>query len=179
LVLDLVKSWANDIAHWNLTKSRKALFELMASKRTMLLAHLTQAFGKGVSISGIDPAEAFEVHSIRSSIRNDVEGTRRFQWNIELTQRLPQFLDPLEERDPDAEPDYYFRGGSTLVVDAETGKVRYSIRKPLTGRRKERQLRYFLEEGNQSLAATYFGGVASEDNEPFAMLHRFQEDMQP
>src|SRR4029077_14465359 len=83
VVLDLVKSWAGDIAHWNLTKSRKALFELMASKRTMLHAHLSQAFGKGVSISGIDPAGSFEVHSIRPSIRTDVEGTRRFQWNIE------------------------------------------------------------------------------------------------
>jgi hypothetical protein len=179
VVLDLIKSWAGDIAHWNLTKSRKALFELMASKRGMLHNHLEQAFAKGVAIRGIDPANAFEVHSLRPSIRTDVEGARRFQWNIELTQRLPQFLDPPEERHPNAEPDYYFRGGSTLVVDAETGKVRYSIRKPLTERRKERQRRYFLEEGNQSLAATYFGGVASEDNEPFAMLHRFQEEMQP
>ena len=51
--------------------------------------------------------------------------------------------------------------------------MRYSIRKPLTERRKARQLRYFLEEGNESLAATYFGGVASEKSEPFAMLHRF------
>ena len=173
VVLALIKNWSSDVANWNLTKSRKALFDLMTAKRKMLHAYLKQAFARGVSIKGIDPASDFEVHSIRPSIRTDVEGTGRFQWNIELTQRLAQFLDPPDEREPEAPPDYYFRGGSTLVVDAETGKVRYSIRKPLTERRKARQLRYFLEEGNESLAATYFGGVASEKSEPFAMLHRF------
>jgi hypothetical protein len=173
VVLALVKKWSGDVAHWNLTRSRQALFDLMTTKRKMLHTHLKQAFARGIAISGIDPASAFEVHSIRPSIRTDVEGTRRFQWNIELTQRLPQFLDPPDQREPGAQPDYFFRGGSTLVVDAETGKVRYSIRKPLSERRKARQLRYFLEEGNEGLAATYFGGVASETSEPFAMLHRF------
>jgi hypothetical protein len=168
VVLELVKQWSGDVAHWNLTRSRKALFDLMAAKRRTLHEHLKHAFARGVSISGIDPKNTFEVHSIRPSIRTDVEGARRFQWNIELTQRLPQFIDPFEAR----EPDYFFRGGCTLVVDAETGKVRYSIRKPLNERRKARQLRYFLEEGNESLAATYFGGIASENAEPFAMLHR-------
>ena len=55
-----------------------------------------------------------------------MQGVRHFQWNIELTQRVPEFLDPPEERAPDAEPDYYFRGGTTLIVDAETGRVRYA-----------------------------------------------------
>jgi hypothetical protein len=86
---------------------------------------------------------------------------------------------PPEGRAPDAAPDYYFQGGSTLIVDALTGKVRYSIRKPLNEARKARQHRYFLEEASQDLAATYFGRVVSEDNEPFAMLHRFGDGVQP
>jgi hypothetical protein len=179
VVLEFVKTWAADIAEWNLTRSREALFNLVAEKRAALHVNLTAAFARGTVISGIDPGLAFEVHSIRPSIRTDVEGVRYFQWNIELTQRLPQYLDPPEERDPNAAPDYYFRGGCTLIVDAETGKVRYAIRKPLNDRRKERQRRYFVEEGNRNLAATYFGGIAREDNEPFAMLHRFGEEMQP
>jgi hypothetical protein len=90
---------------------------------------------------------------------------------IELTQRIPQHLDPAVAHEG-AKPDYYFRGGCTLLVDAETGKVRYSIKKPLDEARKERQQRYLVDEGNQGLAATYFGGPTSEENEPFAMLHR-------
>jgi hypothetical protein len=179
VVLWVVKDWVGDIAHWNLTKSRRDLFELMAKKRAALHVYLESAFKRGVTIKGIDPALRFEVHSIRPSIRNDIEGGRHFQWNIELTQREGQFLDAPEPGEPEAKPDYYVRGGCTLVVDAESGKVRYAIRKPLTASRKEQQRRYFVEEGNQSLAATYFGGVASEDNEPFAMLHRFGEETQP
>jgi hypothetical protein len=51
--------------------------------------------------------------------------------------------------------------------------VRYSVKKPLNDARKERQRRYLLEEGNESLAATYFGDAMTVGNEPFAMLHRF------
>ncbi|HUE86529.1 MAG TPA: hypothetical protein VMO26_10665 [Vicinamibacterales bacterium] len=179
VVLAFVKAWVGDIAHWNLTKSRRALFDLMAVKRAALHQYLQDAFDRGTAISGIDPTMTFEVHSIRPSIRNGAEGTRHFQWNIELTQRVPQFLDQSELRQAGAAPDYYFRGGCTLIVDAETGKVRYSIKKPLNERRKERQRRYFVEEANQNLAATYFGGIASEENEPFAMLHRFGAEVPP
>ena len=51
--------------------------------------------------------------------------------------------------------------------------MRYSVKKPLNDARKERQRRYLLEEGNESLAATYFGDAMTEGDEPFAMLHRF------
>ncbi len=91
---------------------------------------------------------------------------------IELTQRIPQFLDSEDSRGDDPEPDYYFRGGCTLVVDAETAKVRYSIKKRLDEQRREKQRRFLLEDGNETLAATYLGGVGRDHNEPFAMLHR-------
>ena len=89
-----------------------------------------------------------------------------------LTEPVPEFVDPDEPPGDDRQPDYYFRGGCTLVVDAETGKVRYSVKKRLNEARRERQRRYLLEEGNESLAATYFGGVGRDTSEPFAMLHR-------
>jgi len=174
VVLNMVKGWAADIADWNLSKSRKSLFELMTTKRAELHEYLKHKLKKESAVlSGIDPRLKFEVHSIRPSIRTDWEGRLRFQWVIDLTQRIPQFLDSRAGKKKDATPSYYFRGGCTLLVDAETGKVRYSIQKRLDDDRRERQRRYLIEEGNESLAATYFGGVASERNEPFAMLHRF------
>jgi hypothetical protein len=143
----------------------------MKKKRAALHIYLQARMKREDSItSGIDPTKNFEVHSIRPSFRADWEGRPRFQWIIELTQRIGE-TDP-EFPGKDGEPDYYFRGGTTLVVDAEKGRVRYSIKKPLNDPRRERQRQFYLEEGNESLAATYFGGVGRDHSEPFAMLHR-------
>ena len=173
VVLSLVRDWAPDIASWNLTKDRKKLYELMRKKRAALHSYLKARLKKEAAItSGIDPAWSFEVHSIRPSFRTDWEGRPRFQWVIELTQRVPEYDHPDGSVEDGQEPDYYFRGGCTLVVDVETGKVRYSIKKRLDDARRERQRRYLLEDGNETLAATYFGGIGREQNEPFAMLHR-------
>ncbi|MGH7843607.1 MAG: hypothetical protein ACREQW_00335, partial [Candidatus Binatia bacterium] len=174
VVLGMVKGWSSNIASWNLSRSRRELFELMRDKRAQLHVYLKSKLAKESAVlSGIDPGRVFEVHSIRPSIRTDWEGKPRFQWVIEVTQRIPQHLDSAPGSKKNSTPDYYFRGGCTLLVDAETGKVRYSIKKPLDETRRQKQQRYLLEEGNESLAATYFGGVAVEDDEPFAMLHRF------
>jgi len=174
VVLSLVKSWTADVARWSLSKSRRELFELTRAKREILQVHIERKLQTGSAVlGGVDPSLLFEVHSLRPSIRTDLEGNRHFQWIIELTQLVGQYLDAEGERPVDARPDYYFRGGCTLVVDGETGTVRYSIKKPLDQARKERQRRYVLEEGNENLAATYLGGVGSDENEPFAVLHRF------
>lgn len=171
IILDEVKMWAPDIASWNVTKDRFALYELMKEKRMALHEKLIRRLNLRLSIAAsIDPSRKFEVHSVRPSFRTDWEGRPRFQWIIELTQRIPAF--DLEFSREDGEPDYYFRGGTTLVVDAETGMVRYSIKKPLNDRRRERQRSYYLEAGSEGLAATYFGGVGRDHNEPFALLHR-------
>ena len=173
VVIGMVKNWAANIDSWNLSRSREELFELMRAKRAELHAFLEDKLDVDSAIlSGIDPKLKFEVHSIRPAMRIDWNGQPRLQWVIELTQRIPQYADAAAEGSG-APPDYYFRGGCTLLVDADTGKVRYSVKKPLNDARKERQRRFLLGEGNESLAATYFGDALKEGNEPFAMLHRF------
>lgn len=168
VVIDIVKRWSADIDSWNLSNDRAELFGLMRGKRAELHNHLDSKLeANSVILSGIDPGLPFEVHSIRPSMRMDWNEQARLQWVIELTQRIPQGGNG-------AAPDYYFRGGCTLLVDAEDGKVRYSIKKPLDDEdRKERQRRYLQDEANESLAATYFGDALTEGAEPFAMLHRF------
>ena len=164
VVVAIVKKWAADIRSWGLSKDRKALFELTRDRRAILHEYLKPKVRKeSVVLAGIDPELSFEVHSLRPSIRMDWEGRPNFQWVIELTQRIPQFVDG--QPAADRTPDYYFRGGCTLLVDAETGKVRYSIKKKLNDERKERQRRYFVDEGSRSLAATYFGPPGTEDRE--------------
>lgn len=172
-VVGIVKAWAADISSWGLSKDRRRLSELMRERRAQLHQHLDNNLRKGKTmLGGIDPALKFEVHSLRPSIRVDWEGKPNFQWVIELTQRVPQYFSGDRNRRVDDVPDYYFRGGCTLLVDAQTGKVRYGIKKRLTDERKAQQRRYAIDEGSRSLAATYFGGVAANDREPFAMLHR-------
>jgi hypothetical protein len=174
VVLSEVQKWAPDIALWSLSKDRRQeLYELMKRKRAALNTYLIARLKKhGLGLGGINFALPVEVHSIRPSIRTDWDGQPRFQWVIELTQRDGKFTDPEGWSDPDGESEYWFRGGCTLVVDAETGKVRYGIRKTLNDARRERQRRYLIEDGNENLAATYLGGVGRERSEPFAMLHR-------
>ena len=173
ILLSPVRDWAPDIASWNLTKDRKKLYELMRKRRAALHRYLeARRKQQAPAPSGIDPALPVEVHSIRPSFRTDWEGRPRFQWVIELTQRVPEYDHPDGSVKDGQDADYYFRGGCTLVVEAETGKVRYNIKKRLDDARRERQRRYLLEDGNESLAATYFGGIGREQNEPFAMLHR-------
>lgn len=171
VVVAIVKEWAKDIRSWGVSKDRRALFELTRDRRSMLHAYLKPKLSReSVVLAGIDPELQFEVHSLRPSIRMDWEGRSNFQWVIELTQRIPQRIG--DQSDSGDEPDYYFRGGCTLLVDAETGKVRYSIKKKLNEARKARQRQFFLDEGSRSLAATYFGPPGTEEREPFALLHR-------
>lgn len=171
VALDLVVKWANDTAAWGLTQSREDLYEKMKLKRAILHKYLNDKFKSGISLSGIDTTLKFEVHSIRPSMRSDWEGRPQFQWIVELTQRIPQYVDG-NSKAAGGEPDYYFRGGCTLVIDASTGKLRYAIRKRLDKNREQKQRDYLTGLGNEALAATYFGGVGGDVHEPFAMLHR-------
>ena len=139
-VLSEVRKWAPDIASWSLTRGREKLYELMKRKRAALHSYLQARLKKhGCGLSGINFELPVEVHSIRPSFRSDWEGRPRFQWVIELTQRDGKFTDPEGWLDPDGGSEYWFRGGCTLVVDAETGKLRYSIRKTLDDARRERR----------------------------------------
>jgi hypothetical protein len=173
LVLEVVRRWVTDLGSWDLARDRRMLHELMAQRRTQLHEFLRARAKDGARLpANIDPDSKFEVHSIRPSMRIDWEGTPRYQWIVELTQRIPVELPASEGGRGDGKPDFVFRGGCTLVVDAETGKVRYGIPKPLDEKRREAQRRYVTEEADRGLAATYFGGAGDVQVEPFEMLHR-------
>jgi hypothetical protein len=170
-VIEFIRGWTTKIDSWNLSRNREQLFVKMRELRLGLHEFLDQG-GVVRAIRAIQPDHRFEVHSLRPSSRVDWQGRSHFQWIIELTQRTPEFLDPARAAVPDAEPDYYFRGGVKLLVDAETGRVRYGIYKRLDSQsRRERQRKYMTEVANASLHATYFG--TRQGSEPFAALHRF------
>jgi hypothetical protein len=68
-------------------------------------------------------------------------------------------------------PDFWFRGGCTLIIDPETGEIRYCIRKSIQTEgdaRLERQRQFEQAGANPSIADTYFG---LRGRNPFALLH--------
>ena len=113
----------------------------------------------------------FEVHAIRPALRVSPDGGIRKQVIITITQRRRVLLDP---DDPHSET-LNFRGGSTLILDLDTLKVRYAITRPIDDDarlERVRQYRRELSENDLSLRANYFG-AAPEDGElePFCLLH--------
>lgn len=69
---------------------------------------------------------------------------------------------------------YTFRGGCTLVLDLESGQLKYRVVKPVDDpMRLGRQLHFLRQMRGASLAAVYFGASPdSQAREPFALLHR-------
>ena len=72
VVLDIVKSWAADIASWNLSKNRAGAVRADAAKRAALHASpREQATTADRDPQRDRPDVPFEVHSIRPSMRID------------------------------------------------------------------------------------------------------------
>lgn len=128
---------------------------------------------------------ALEVHSIRPAHRVGPNNETVNELVIELTQKRRGYLDPAVQTRADAGEDvggadFLFRGGCTVLVNLETGTVRYAIVKRIDGEeRLERQRRHLRGGSGASLAATYFGSMErtfyagrGEPAEPFALLHR-------
>jgi len=157
-----------------------------------------------------------EVHSVRVARRYKRQGLTNTDVIIEMTQRRRGYLDPEKQKTVDANkdtefldphaahwqgefrPDFTFRGGCTLLIDGESGKVRYCIKKDIltdlerevllrprgsrkgaasedltSGSRLARQREFAREYFTPTLRATYDPQAPSSMiREPFAMLHR-------
>jgi hypothetical protein len=126
---------------------------------------------------------AFEVHAVRPVRRIGPDDKIIQQMIIEVTQQIPQwFRPPTQEKNPPPEPDFYFRGGATLIIDLETGDIRYIVRKRIDDLARLNRQRDYLKgetweqsgaelDPENALRLTYFGRPG-EAREPFAMLHR-------
>jgi hypothetical protein len=135
------------------------------------------------------PDRRLDVHSIRPCRRIGPNGEFLRELIVELVQTVDVTLPPPDEDDDEndqkklrtlrqraannhelPEGSFKFRGGSTLLVDMATGKVRYCITKDAASQtRRRRQADYINGESGLSLSAMYFG---KGTDEPFAMLHR-------
>jgi len=108
-----------------------------------------------------------EVHSVRTLRRVGPDGSVRSSVIIEVTQSW--YADSGEDRKP-------FRGGSTIILDRETGKLDYVIRKRITSSRRLAAQRAFRLMPPTGLRAAYFDSDAALLGEPFAMLHALADE---
>jgi hypothetical protein len=139
-------------------------------------------------ITGLDlvsEGKKFEVHAVRPAKRVGPDGQALTHLVIVITQR--ETVAPREREEElaaqgweVAERSFYFRGGCTLIVDPETGGVRYCIAKDINDQaRRDRQFEYLHQAARVSGLVRALGlgtGAAARLHEPLAMIHRWYED---
>lgn len=151
--------------------------------------------GLGLSLEGDAPPTIYrsrydglptlEVHSVRTARRPTQDGRTLLDLVVELVQRRRGYLDPDRQAEAeklpadsprfweDFQPDFKFRGGCTLLVDSESGDVRYCILKNIGSNSRLARQQEFAAARTPSLSATYSPAEAgASSREPFAMLHR-------
>jgi hypothetical protein len=144
----------------------------------------------GVDLAGLSSPDRnrlrLEVHGVRPTIRLRSDGRSKVELLIVLGQRLKTDLladpdDPASVmKGPDGTPlSFWFRGGSTLIVDPEAGAVTYSIGKNLLSDARRRRHMAFLRDRLAQLGSTAIVRLGLTDEmrerqrglEPFALAH--------
>jgi hypothetical protein len=122
-----------------------------------------------------------DVQAVRPTRRLGPDGQSIIEMVIEIGQHRAGYFSEQTQQMADAgnevehAPDFRFRGGCSLLLDLETGNVRYAVIKNIDSEARLRRQRRFMSggAGKPSLHATYFGDPGGrEEREPFAFLHR-------
>ena len=126
----------------------------------------------------------FEVHQVRPVRRLAPDGRMLQDLLIQITQRRPGYLDPDRQANenarymkevrqpaaPDRRPDFWYRGGVTLILDLESFEVRYAISKDVVNTaRLDAQREFILRSNGSSLRELYFG--SADTGQRLAALH--------
>jgi hypothetical protein len=137
----------------------------------------------GLDLARVQQGDPVEVHAIRPTTRTRPDGRTRSELLVMLTQRI---FEPLRDEDgkvmKDAHGDelsFKYRGGCTLIIDPEDGRVEYAISKCLTSERRKKRQEAFLRaqiENSEQDAVTRFGLTRDAARkrlqmEPFALAH--------
>jgi hypothetical protein len=116
----------------------------------------------------------FDVHSVRIARRTGPHGMELHHLIAQITQRRRGYFDEEEQKrvdreGSDTEPDFWFRGGATVIVDLRNAQVQRVIRKRIDDDGRLAEQRSFLLGDELALAmVTDDTGIAEE---PFAFMH--------
>ncbi len=178
----LGRDLSRQMREWNLSGKRQVIFDRLQQA----IDQATQIFQnsrdyKQQVLEGLDLMNFdFEINSIRPVRRSGPEGQFIMDVVIEVTQKRPGYLDQSSKNAPywiqdGEEPDFWMRGGCTLLIDLETGKLRYCIYKRISSKHRYERYRKYVQghSAGPSLAATYFDTTGHQDkDEVFSFVHR-------
>jgi hypothetical protein len=139
--------------------------------------------------SSSDGKPSLQVHSTRYALRHRQDGVTIRDVVVEIVQKRRGYFDPKIQREVDGlandlptdpsqtkpkyRPDFHMRGGCTLLIDGETGLVRYVITKDILSEgRLGRQRKYLSGDAASDMGMAYIPARNGPTLEPFAMLHR-------
>jgi hypothetical protein len=191
-VLPLIGDMRQLVHKMHYTTSREALFhQQQAACRTFqtrlapVIAELAPDMGLDPNRIGPDGRPTYRVQAVRPARRIGPDGQTLTDLVIEITQSRPGYFDPAvqatadqaaaEHRLTDIPPaDFDFWGGCSLLVDLDSGTVRYCVAKNVNSdARLQRERSFLIGETDTSARAMYFGGIRDSGlKEPFAFLHR-------
>lgn len=129
-----------------------------------------------------------QVYSARVARRTGPDGQELSQLVIQIVQKRRGYFRTERQEEVDAngvpdesvEPDFWIRGGATLLIDLRDGRLRYAIRKRIDEARRLNQIRDFemrrqgrlVPPGMEAEAEIYGIPEPVVEEEPFAMAHR-------
>lgn len=177
--IELGRDLSHQMRDWNLSGNRQVIFDFLRSARDTARTIVDNSRGYKQSITlGLDLSSFdFEINSIRPVRRSGREGQFLMDAVVEITQKRPGFVDKSFYETPiippdGVEPDFWFRGGCTLIIDLDTGRLRYCIYKRIDSEERFERQRGFVagKSAGPSLATTYFD--TAQTDEVFSFLHR-------
>jgi hypothetical protein len=132
-----------------------------------------------------------EVHAVRPTIRTRPDGRTKTELLVVLTQRVYEDLVVVDAEENETRNEHQdslrfkYRGGCTLIIDPEDGRVEYAISKCLTSERRKGRHAAFMSEqvaNSEQDAVTKFGltkKAASErlQMEPLAFIHSHADEV--
>lgn len=129
---------------------------------------------------------SFEVHSVRIARRAGPDGNELFQMVAQITQRRRGYFDERRQKrvdrdgpgKKDMQPDFWFRGGATIIVDLRDGRLQRIIRQRIDNDARLAAQRDFILGSDIALSMaaaesdhTHGCPVTGIENEPFAFVH--------
>ncbi len=161
---------------WDLTNNRERIFDTVESCRAKLqdwATTLLPGHAKELGLQSADAAlpglHAYAVAGVRPARRVGPDGQSRADLVVEIVQDRDEAC---SNSTPDDKRSFKFRGGCTLIIDLESRRIRYCIRKSMGSvTRLQRQRDYEAKTMLPSLETTYFRPPKDYVGEPFAFLH--------
>jgi len=189
----LMEDMCQGISGWTPSGNRSWIFKQQAAWRGRV-HELLEGYRQGdnsvlTELDLINEALPFEIPSIRPVRRMGPDGQLLTDILIELTQEMPGYLDedfetawewavkkkPKKKKPKGKEPDFTFRGGSTVLVDQRSGEIRHCVYRRIHDPRRYERQREFLggDELDPGLRAIFFGESHRDPAaEVFALMHK-------